>query len=83
MTVAAARCRVVCVSYDVIVIGTLFRSTIKTSGIGCVCVAQWLECSINDRKVPGSNPTADTRVFSYVFILPSLDLRPRTTVKLK
>ena len=71
-----------CVSYDVSVIDTfrMFRSTTNTSGIGCASVAQWLECSTNDRKVPGSNPTADTRVFSSVFILPSLDLLPRTTV---
>ena len=40
------------------------RSTSKTTGIGRASVAQWLECSTHDRKVPGSNPTADTRVFS-------------------
>ena len=38
--------------------------------------------STSKTKVPGSNPTSDTLVFSSVFILPSLDLLPRTTVKL-
>ena len=54
-------------------------STSKTSGIGDVCVAQWLECSTHDRKVPGSNPTSNTRVFSSVFNPPSVVLVPRTT----
>ena len=47
-------------------------STTNTSGIGRGSVAQWLECSTDDRKVPGSNPTSDTRVFSSVFNPPSL-----------
>ena len=38
----------------------IFRSTSKTRA----SVAQWLECSTHDRKVPGSHPAADTRVFS-------------------
>ena len=64
--------------------GTKCLGATNTSGICCVSVSQWLECSTDDRNVPGSNPTAnptaDTRVFSYVFIRPSLDLLPRTTV---
>ena len=54
--------------------------TTNTSDIGRASVAQWIECSTNDRKVP--NPTSDTRVFSSVFNPPSLVVVPRTTVKL-
>ena len=46
-------------------------------------MAQWIEWSTHDRKVPGSNLTSDTWVFSSVFNPPSLDLLPRTTVKFK
>ena len=56
----------------------IFRSTSKTSRAS---VAQWLECSTHDRKVPGSNSAADTWVFLIVFSPPSPVLLPRTTVE--
>ena len=56
-------------------VGLGATGTTNTSGIGVVSVAV-------SPKVPGSNPTSDTWVFSSIFNPSSLDLLPRTTVKL-